>query len=55
VKQISPGVLEWTSPLGHVIRSDGTRGDDPPGPRSTETPRFTDVPDDPDEGGTPPF
>jgi hypothetical protein len=55
VRQISPGVLEWTSPLGHVIRSDGTRGDDPPGPRSTETPRFTDVPDDPDEGGTPPF
>lgn len=34
VKQISPGVLEWTSPLGHVIRSDGSG--DPPGPRFTE-------------------
>jgi hypothetical protein len=56
VRQISPGVLEWTSPLGHVIRGDGTRGDDPPGPRSTETPRFGETPNDSEPAeGLPPF
>ncbi len=49
VKQVSPGILEWTSPLGHVIRSDGTRDAGPPGPR------FVEAPNDPDEGEPPPF
>ncbi len=64
VKQLSPGVLEWTTPLGRIVRSGGTSGDGGSGVRGSSAsssdpeppkPRFTAQPATPDDNEPAPF